>query len=142
MRKLKCSTIVNDLLLELIMICLKIVLFGSVGVILFGTLLLTITATIYNMAVSVDVLRKISKRSNAYKVTSTGPAIKTPAPKAPKKIKKKAETDANPDLEPMFNEDPDDLRAVVKYIWDQLGSITEHKEFTSNLNQYAGDGEI
>ena len=124
MRKLKCSTIVNDLLLELILICLKVALFGSVGVILFGTLLLTLTATIYNMAVSVDVLRKISKRNNAYKVSSTSSAAKTPAPKAPKKVKKVAETDANPDLVPMFDEDPENVRGVVLYIWQQLGSIT------------------
>lgn len=134
MRKLKCSTILNDLLLELILICLKVALFGTVGVILFGTLLLTLTATIYNIAVSVDVLRKISNRNNAYRVNSISPAAKTPAPMAPKKVKKVADTDANPDLAPMFDEEPENLKAVVKYIWQQLGSITGHKAFDKNLN--------
>ena len=43
--------------------------------------------------------------------------MKTPAPKAPKKVKKVAETEANPDLGPLFDEEPENLRAVVKYIW-------------------------
>ena len=76
MRKLKCSICVNDFLLELILIVIQIGLLGSVGVIVFGSLLLTLTATIYNMAVSVDVLRKISRRANAYKVTMSAPAMK------------------------------------------------------------------
>jgi hypothetical protein len=60
--------IVNDLLLELILIIIQIALLGSAGIIGPGVLLLTIISTIYNMAVAVDVWRKISKRSNAYKM--------------------------------------------------------------------------
>lgn len=106
MRKLKCSICVNDFLLELILIVIQIGLLGSVGVIVFGSLLLTLTATIYNMAVSVDVLRKISRRSNAYKVTMSAPAMKQPPPKAPRKVKKVAEVDYNPDLIPLFEKEP------------------------------------
>lgn len=73
MRKLKCSICVNDILLELILIVLQIALLGSVGVIVFGTLLLTITSTIYNMAVSVDILRRMSRRSTAYKQSAVAP---------------------------------------------------------------------
>lgn len=58
----------NDLLIELILIIIQIALLGSAGIIGPGVLLLTIIATIYNMAVAVDILRKVSKRSNAYKM--------------------------------------------------------------------------
>ena len=37
--------------------------------------------------------------------------------------------------------EPENIRAVVKYIWQQLGSITDHKNYEKNL-QYADDSEI
>jgi hypothetical protein len=44
-------------------------------------------------------------------------------------------------LKPMFDEEPTDLKPLVECLWNNLGSITEHKDFEKNL-KYADDSEI
>lgn len=41
----------------------------------------------------------------------------------------------------MFDEIPKDLKGMAAFVWDELGSITSHKEFEKNL-QYADDSSI
>lgn len=59
----------------------------------------------------------------------------------PTKVKKEKEVEANPELKPLFDEEPEGLRPLVKYIWDQLGSIADYKDYEKNL-KYADDSEI
>lgn len=60
--------IVSDLLIEIVFVIVQIGLLGSAGVIAYGTMFLTILATVYNIVMSIDALRKIYRRTNLHQV--------------------------------------------------------------------------
>ena len=41
----------------------------------------------------------------------------------------------------MFDEEPEGLKALVYYIWSELGSLSQEKDYENNL-KYTGDAEI